>query len=98
MWGRGLGAYGDHGGGLGRLGLSPPAFARRWKPGLLTSWVVALSVWICSKDHGPLLRAPHAEAHGSGLFEVRIKSHSGIGRAFYCYCKERVITVCSTPS
>jgi phage-related protein len=50
------------------------------------------------ENHGPLLRAPHAEALGSGLFELRIKSHSGIGRAFYCYCKERVITVCSTPS
>ena len=35
------------------------------------------------EDHGPLLRAPHSEALGSGLFELRIKSRSGIGRAFY---------------
>jgi phage-related protein len=45
------------------------------------------------EDHGPRLRAPHSEALGSGLFELRIKSRSGIGRAFYCYCAKRVITV-----
>ena len=28
-----------------------------------------------------------------GLFELRPKSRSGIGRAFYCYCSGRVITI-----
>lgn len=43
--------------------------------------------------HEPLLSAPHSEALGSGLVELRIKSRSGIGRAFYGYCTDRVITV-----
>jgi phage-related protein len=30
---------------------------------------------------------------GDGLFELRPKSRSGIGRAFYCYCSGRVITI-----
>ena len=41
----------------------------------------------------PQLRAPHSEAMGDGLFELRPKSRSGIGRAFYCYCSGRVITI-----
>ena len=45
------------------------------------------------EDHGPRLRAPHSEAMGDGLFELRPKSRSGIGRAFYCYCSGRVITI-----
>jgi phage-related protein len=45
------------------------------------------------EDHGPQLRAPHSEAMGDGLFELRPKSRSGIGRAFYCYCSGRVITI-----
>ncbi|MFZ9560552.1 MAG: type II toxin-antitoxin system RelE/ParE family toxin, partial [Vulcanococcus sp.] len=28
-----------------------------------------------------------------GLFELRPKSRSGIGRALYCYCSGRVITI-----
>lgn len=30
---------------------------------------------------------------GDGLFELRPKSRSGIGRAFYCYCSAQVITI-----
>ena len=35
--------------------------------------------------HGPLLRMPHSKAFGDGLFELRPKGRSGIGRAFYCF-------------
>ncbi|MFZ4803531.1 MAG: type II toxin-antitoxin system RelE/ParE family toxin [Synechococcus lacustris] len=45
------------------------------------------------EDHGPQLRAPHSKAMGDGLFELRPKSRSGIGRAFYCYCSGKVITI-----
>lgn len=45
------------------------------------------------EDHGPLLRAPHSKAMGEGLFELRPKSRSGIGRAFFCYCSGRMIMV-----
>ena len=36
-------------------------------------------------EHGPNLRLPHTRAFGDGLFELRPKGRSGIGRAFYCF-------------
>ena len=36
-------------------------------------------------DHGPSLRLPHSRAFGDGLFELRPKGRSGIGRSFYCF-------------
>jgi phage-related protein len=39
------------------------------------------------------VEAPHSKAMGGGLFELRPKGRSGIGRAFYCFCSGRVITV-----
>lgn len=35
--------------------------------------------------HGPNLRLPHSRAFGDGLFELRPRGRSGIGRAFYCF-------------
>ena len=45
------------------------------------------------EDHGPQLGPPHSKAMGGGLFELRPRGRSGIGRAFYCFCGGRVITV-----
>jgi phage-related protein len=45
------------------------------------------------EDHGPQLGPPHSKAMGGGLFELRPKGRSGTGRAFYCFCGGRVITV-----
>jgi phage-related protein len=45
------------------------------------------------EDHGPQLRHPHSKAMGDGLFELRPRSRSGMGRAFYCYCSGQVITI-----
>jgi phage-related protein len=36
-------------------------------------------------EHGPRLRLPHSRALGGGLFELRPRGRSGIGRAFYCF-------------
>ena len=36
-------------------------------------------------EHGPSLRLPHSRAFGDGLFELRPRGRSGIGRAFYCF-------------
>ena len=36
-------------------------------------------------EYGPNLRLPHSRAFGSGLFELRPRGNSGIGRAFYCF-------------
>lgn len=45
-------------------------------------------------QHGPCLRLPHSKAFGEGLFELRPRSRSGIGRAFYCFLVgKRVVVV-----
>ena len=36
-------------------------------------------------EHGPSLRLPYSRAFGNGLFELRPRGRSGIGRAFYCF-------------
>lgn len=36
-------------------------------------------------EHGPSLQLPHSRAMGEGLFELRPRGRSGIGRAFYCF-------------
>ena len=43
--------------------------------------------------HGPNLRLPHSRALGEGLFEVRPRGRSGIGRAFYCFLNGKKIVV-----
>nr|WP_293370243.1 type II toxin-antitoxin system RelE/ParE family toxin [Nevskia sp.] len=44
-------------------------------------------------EYGPALRMPHSKAMGGGLFELRPKGRSGIGRAFYCFVVERRVVV-----
>ena len=45
-------------------------------------------------EHGPNLRLPHSRAFGDGLFELRPRGKSGIGRAFYCFLVgQRVVVV-----
>lgn len=36
-------------------------------------------------EHGPCLRMPHSRSFGDGLFELRPRGRSGIGRALYCF-------------
>lgn len=36
-------------------------------------------------EYGTDLRLPHSRAFGTGLFELRPRGCSGIGRAFYCF-------------
>jgi phage-related protein len=43
--------------------------------------------------HGPNLGLPHSRALGDGLFEVRPRGRSGIGRALYCFVSGRHIIV-----
>ncbi len=42
---------------------------------------------------GPGLRLPHSRAMGDGLFELRPRGRSGIGRAFYCFLIGRRVVV-----
>jgi len=43
--------------------------------------------------YGPDLRMPHTRAMGGGLFELRMKSHEGIGRVFYCTMSKKKIVM-----
>jgi phage-related protein len=44
-------------------------------------------------EHGPNLRLPHSRAMGDGLFELRPRGRSGIGRAFYCFLVGRRVVI-----
>ena len=42
---------------------------------------------------GPNLGAPHTEAFGDGLFELRLKGQEGIARVFFCLLVRRRVLV-----
>ena len=44
-------------------------------------------------EYGPSLRLPHSRSLGEGLFELRPRSRTGIGRAFYCCMVGNRVTV-----
>ena len=44
-------------------------------------------------EFGPSLRLPHSRSLGHGLFELRPRGKSGIGRAFYCYLSGKRIVI-----
>ena len=44
-------------------------------------------------EHGPNLNLPYSRAFGDGLFELRPRGRSGIGRAFYCFLIGRRVIV-----
>jgi phage-related protein len=44
-------------------------------------------------EHGPNLRLPHSRAMGEGLFELRPRGKSGIGRAFYLFLVGRRVVI-----
>ncbi|HQZ97242.1 MAG TPA: type II toxin-antitoxin system RelE/ParE family toxin [Pyrinomonadaceae bacterium] len=45
------------------------------------------------EEFGPILRMPHSRAMGDGMFELRPRGRSGIGRAFYCYLLGRRVII-----
>ncbi len=44
-------------------------------------------------EFGPNLRLPYSRAFGEGLFELRPRGRSGIGRAFYCFLAGQRVVV-----
>ena len=44
-------------------------------------------------EYGPSLRLPHSRAFGDGLFELRPRGRSGIGRALYCFLLGKRVVV-----
>jgi phage-related protein len=57
-----------------------------WPVDLLADYARILELLM---EHGPNLRLPHSRAFGDGLFELRPKGKTGIGRAFYCFLSGR---------
>ena len=43
--------------------------------------------------HGPAVGMPHSRALGQGLFELRPRGRSAIGRALYCFVQDRRIVI-----
>jgi phage-related protein len=44
-------------------------------------------------EYGPSLRLPNSRALGGGLFELRPRGRSGIGRVFYCFLAGKRVIV-----
>jgi len=44
-------------------------------------------------EYGPALRLPYSRSFGDGLFELRPRGRSGVGRAFYCFLVGKRVVV-----
>lgn len=53
-----------------------------WPADVLADYARIVELFI---EHGPNLKLPYSRAFGDGLFELRPRGRSGIGRAFYCF-------------
>ena len=53
-----------------------------WPDGILADYVRLVELLM---EFGPNLRMPHSRPMGGGLFELRLRGHEGVGRAFYCF-------------
>ncbi len=66
----------------------------QWPNGIKTkfTWIVDLI-----EEFGPEeIGMPHIKPFGKGLFEIRAKGLEGLGRAFFCIEKGRVVLVVSS--
>ncbi len=61
-----------------------------WPTDILADYARIVELLI---EHGPNLRLPYSRAFGDGLFELRPRGKSGIGRAFYCFLMGKRIVV-----
>ena len=66
------------------------ADVQSWPVDVLADYARLLELLI---DHGQSLRLPHSRAFGDGLFELRPRGRSGIGRAFYCFLLGKRVVV-----
>ena len=69
------------------------ACKKRSNRGQWMCWPTMRASSNCSIEHGPNLRLPYSRAFGDGLFELRPRGRSGIGRAFYCFLVGRQVVV-----
>ena len=61
-----------------------------WPPDVLADYARLVEL---VAEFGPSLRLPHSRAFGGGLFELRPRGRSGIGRAFYCFVAGKRVIV-----
>ena len=61
-----------------------------WPVDVLADYAQIVALLIA---HGPNLKLPYSRAFGDGLFELRPRGRSGIGRAFYCFLAGRRVIV-----
>lgn len=61
-----------------------------WPVGILADYARLVELLM---DFGPDLRMPHSRAMGGGVFELRPRGREGVGRALYCFAKERRVIV-----
>ncbi len=64
---------------------------QKWPLGIKTkfTWIVDLI-----EKHGPKeIGMPYVKAMGDGLFEIRVNSKDGIGRAIFCMLPRKRITI-----
>jgi phage-related protein len=65
----------------------------------ITQWPVGIGAKFTRivdliEEFGPeTVGMPHIKALGQGLFEIRVKASEGIGRAFFCTIKGKVIII-----
>ena len=66
---------------------------QKWPTGIKAkfTWIVELLEELGPNEIG----MPHIKTLGHGLFEIRAKGNEGIGRAFFCISKERVMIILS---
>lgn len=58
--------------------------------------ILAKFLWVSDviEKFGPAeVGMPHVKAMGQGLFEIRVKSNEGIGRALFCSVKGKIVIV-----
>ena len=61
-----------------------------WPPDIVADYARIVELLM---EHGPNLRLPYSRTFGEGLFELRPRGKSGIGRAFYCFLVGRRVVV-----
>jgi phage-related protein len=61
-----------------------------WPADLLANYARIVELLM---EHGPNLPLPYSRAFGDGLFELRPRGKSGIGRALYCFLIGRRVVI-----
>ena len=63
---------------------------KEWPVGILADYARIIEILM---EFGPVLGMPYSRPMEDGLFELRPRGREGIGRAFYCYKKDRRVII-----